>query len=237
MTGRVEHIGDATQRITAIYALCEYPSWEPRYVGKTVQYLHERHKAHLRDAKSGRPLPVHSWIRKKLAAGDALAIKLLEYVPPGRPWADRENYWINTLRASGNRLLNLTAGGEGLPGHVFSVGHRNKIAAALRTGRWFDCETCGKRFWRRRNEIIQGNCRFCSRACYAASLKGIKKALPPTMARRGVERAAQLRRAQTHCRRGHEYTAENTRLNKRGARVCRACVREAKARAAERRNG
>lgn len=53
---RIETIGNAT-RVTAIYALCEYPSMAPRYVGKTVQYLHERHKAHIRDAKRGRRLP------------------------------------------------------------------------------------------------------------------------------------------------------------------------------------
>lgn len=30
----------------------------------------------------------------------------------------------------------------------------------------------------------------------------------------------------THCPRGHEYTAENTRLDGRGHRRCRACARE-----------
>ncbi len=34
----------------------------------------------------------------------------------------------------------------------------------------------------------------------------------------------------THCRHGHEYTAANTYVNRRGVRVCRACQREAKAR-------
>lgn len=30
----------------------------------------------------------------------------------------------------------------------------------------------------------------------------------------------------THCKHGHEYTAENTYLNRSGARVCRVCQRE-----------
>ena len=46
---RKEIIGAATLT-TAIYALVEWGSEMPRYVGKTVQYLHERHKAHIRDA-------------------------------------------------------------------------------------------------------------------------------------------------------------------------------------------
>jgi hypothetical protein len=32
-------------------------------------------------------------------------------------------------------------------------------------------------------------------------------------------------RAQTHCKRGHEFTPENTHVNKRGSRVCRECSR------------
>ena len=31
----------------------------------------------------------------------------------------------------------------------------------------------------------------------------------------------------THCRRGHEFTPENTRINKEGHRKCRTCVRAA----------
>lgn len=167
---RVEHIGDAT-RTTAIYALCEYPSWEPRYVGKTVQYIHERHKAHIRDAKRGRRLPVHYWLRKQIDTGQRLAIKLLEYVPAGSDWADRERAWISDLNVGG-RLLNLTSGGEGLAGHKFAPEHRARIAAALRTGGTFACETCGETFWRKPRDIAKGHNRFCSRICSNARHKG-----------------------------------------------------------------
>ena len=170
MTARVEQIGDAT-RITAIYALCEYPSWEPRYVGKTVQYLHERHKAHISAARRGRQIPVHRWLRRQIDAGERLAIKLLEYVQPNEDWALRERAWIAKFAESG-RLLNLTAGGEGLPGHVFTPEHRLKIAAALRTGGTFACEVCGTEFWRKRRDVVVGHNRFCSRRCSNARHKG-----------------------------------------------------------------
>lgn len=163
MSPRVEHIGDA--KATAIYALCEYPSWQPRYVGKTVQYLHERHKAHIRAARRGQRLPVHYWIRKKIANNDRLAIKLIEYVPAGQDWASRERYWIERFRAEGAALLNLTTGGEGLPGYTFTASHREKIAAALRTGGHFACQTCGTQFWRKLKDIKRGHNKFCSRAC------------------------------------------------------------------------
>lgn len=161
---RVEHIGDAT-RPTAIYALCEYPSWTPRYVGKTVQYLHERHKAHIRTAERGGRLPVSYWLRKQMKSGKRLAIKLLEYVPAGNDWATRERFWIRQCREEGADLLNLTEGGEGLPGHRFTAEHKERIAASLRTGGEFSCLKCGAKFWRKLKDIKKGHNKYCSRAC------------------------------------------------------------------------
>lgn len=155
---RVETIGLATR----IYALCEYPSWEPRYIGKATQRLGARHKAHIRDAKRGNRRPLGYWLRKQLAGGKPLAIKLLEYA--GEDWAERERHWIERHR-KGGRLLNLTDGGEGLAGHQFSQQHKAKIAAALRTGATFNCLQCGASFWRKRNAIERGHAKFCSRPC------------------------------------------------------------------------
>lgn len=42
---------------------------------------------------------------------------------------------------------------------------------------------------------------------------------------RGKGSAAERAR-QTHCKRGHPLTTENTRVNRRGHRVCRVCERE-----------
>ncbi|RCG27221.1 HNH endonuclease [Sphaerisporangium album] len=43
----------------------------------------------------------------------------------------------------------------------------------------------------------------------------------------GVERAAELRRAITHCPQNHPYDEVNTHRNPSGSRVCRTCKREA----------
>jgi hypothetical protein len=169
---RVERIGNATR----IYALCEYPSWTPRYVGKTVQHLHERHKAHIRAAVAGKRLPVHYWLRKQIANGRRLAIQLLDYA--GSDWAARERYWIERLRADNPGLLNLTTGGEGLSGHRFTVEHRARIAAALRTGATCSCLQCGSEFWRKANEIAKGENKFCCKACYFEWQRGRTKRMP-----------------------------------------------------------
>lgn len=41
----------------------------------------------------------------------------------------------------------------------------------------------------------------------------------------GLSRGAFLNRSKTHCKRGHGFTPENTRVNRRGSRICKACQR------------
>lgn len=219
---RIEKIGAATDRVTAIYALCE-PDMTPRYVGKTVRYLHERHKSHIRDARRNPRLPVHRWLAKRVRENQRLVISLIEYVPPSADWAARERHWINEYRAQGFDLLNLTEGGEGLAGHTFTQAHREKIAAAIRTGAHCKCETCGADFWRKRNEITKGNSRFCSRQCYSASLAGVSRPVPATCTERGIEAAAKARRARTDCKRGHPLSGDNLFVTSGGWRGCKEC--------------
>ncbi len=167
---RREQIGLATPWVR-IYALCEV-DMTVRYVGKTTQWLGQRHKAHIREARAGKRRPVHYWLRREMAAGQGLTIQLLENVAPGADWQERERYWIAHMRASGARLLNLTDGGEGCHGLKHSKEHVEKRSAAIRTGAHMRCEVCDAQFWRKRNEIKQGHARFCSRACSNARHKG-----------------------------------------------------------------
>lgn len=238
MTHREEIIGNCRKRTdgsTAIYALCEEDG-SPRYVGKTDYYLHVRHKAHLRAAAKAR-LPVHKWLRKRVSAGRRAVIRLLEYVPAGGDWAGAERRWIAAYREGGRDLLNLTEGGEGHPGLQKSARARLAISEALKTGATFACETCSAEFWRKRNEIDQGDCRFCSRPCYAASRKGKSRPVSAACTERGVRAAAAAKLARPDCRNDHRWTAETTRTNSRGARVCRVCEREAKLRYKDRNRG
>ena len=43
---------------------------------------------------------------------------------------------------------------------------------------------------------------------------------------RGVGNTGATQRARTHCPQGHEYTPENTRVNRKGQRSCKACTKE-----------
>lgn len=206
---RKEIIGKAAN----IYALCD-ESGVVRYVGKTVQSIDQRLAQHRSAARKNR-LPVGRWLRKHPNA----TVQLLEVVPPGGDWAAREKAWIRRHE----NLLNLTEGGEGLAGHSFSAEHRLKISAALKTGAEFNCEVCNTRFWRKRRDIRMGNCRFCSRECYAQSQAGVPKSVPRVCVERGVAAAAAAKRAMTHCKRGHALSGGNLFITSQGSRGCKEC--------------
>jgi len=219
---RIERIGPHTP--VWIYALCDPDTEEPRYVGKTVGYMCDRHKAHIWSAKAGSRLPVHAWIRGVIEAGKPLRIRDLELVRSGQ-WADRERFWIQDLRTKGVRLYNQTDGGEGLPGHTFSDEHKRRISDAIKTGKHFACETCGQTFWRKQCEIRKGNNRFCTRPCYARSLKGVHRPVSEQFTVKGVEAARAANLAKTHCKRGHPLSGDNLFFSTRGARSCKECRR------------
>jgi len=136
--------------------------------------MHQRHKAHIRDAKRGAKRPVNRWMRKQIKNGNRLAIKLLETVPAGASWADRERWWIRKYRNEASGLLNVTDGGEGLPGHKFTNEHAAKIGDALRKGKNHPCDKCGSMFHRKPNQATSKHL-FCSKICYQAWQKGKPK--------------------------------------------------------------
>lgn len=168
---RIEQLAEGvTGQWVTIYALCQpIEKWkigEVRYVGKTIRTAWQRVRAHSYAAKKDAPrLPVQRWLKKHMAAGDPFIIKHLERVPPGCDWVTRERYWIEKCRSEGANLLNLTDGGDGFAGLPRSPQHRAKIAAALRSGSYFACQSCGASFWRKRNQINRGHNKFCSRQC------------------------------------------------------------------------
>lgn len=218
----VRIIGDV--RLVAIYAIC--PKWEqsPVYIGSTTRSIRDRIRGHCIDARNGSELPIHQWIRGQERGFDVRILETFENVPKLR--ADRERAWV----AKFPTLLNMTDGGNGGSGLVWSPTRRANLAAAIRSGGHFFCLQCGVQFWRKQSEIKLGNNKFCSRECYQDSIRGVSKPIPQSVMDRGVAAAATAKKAKTHCRNGHEYSPDNTRVNKSGARVCRQCLREGKMR-------
>jgi hypothetical protein len=226
MSFRKETIGPCSDRLVTIYALCEPDTAAPRYVGKTVDWLHRRYRAHIRDAQArrSRRRPVCKWIRELFGAGKQPLLVWLEYVRSPTDWQERENHWICRLRSEGHDLLNQTEGGEGQHGYKWPVLQRLIVSKKLQKGSELACEQCGSRFWRKPKDIIKGDARFCSRACYHAWTKGRSRPVPEACMKAGIAAAA-ARRARTHCKRGHPLSGDNLFRTFGGGRGCKQCRR------------
>lgn len=119
---------------TKIYDLFEYGTHVPRYVGKTDQVSLERYKdGHVGGALKavkGRRRRMQNWIRSVVERRGVVQVELLEIVPPGQDWEEAERRWIAYYRQMGCPLTNLTDGGEGASGAVWSQESRDKLSAS-----------------------------------------------------------------------------------------------------------
>lgn len=171
MTPRIETIGDARvafvndDSIVTIYSIRPGAGEPPVYVGSTAQKLRLRIRAHMREAKAGSPNPVHLWLRGRRG----FCVEVLEAVPASRR-AECERHWV----ASFPNLLNLTDGGPGMSGHRFAgTEHAQRIAQSVRTAPRMTCEQCGASFHKKVSQIRKTARNFCSRGCYAASIRKV----------------------------------------------------------------
>lgn len=227
---RTEHLAEGVRPshlprdIVTIYGLCDPATGELRYVGKTRYEPERRLTYHMTRCHRERVASAN-WMRTLKARGCRPIVVDLERVSLKADWGARERFWIAHCREAGFRLLNHTDGGEGAHGAIFSAAHKAKISAALKTGRMFSCEKCGAQFWRKQHAIKNGETRFCSRACYQASLRGVHKPTSPSFYKAGVAAAAAKRAAMSDCKRGHPLNGENVFKTSNGARGCKECRR------------
>lgn len=114
-------------RTTLIYVLRDPRNGAVRYVGKTVQKLSKRLKAHI--ARSPKKQTHRDcWIASLAALG--LAPRIEQVAEAGDDWAEAERAWISHFRGQGCDLTNQSDGGEGTPGVVHSAKWR--AACAIR---------------------------------------------------------------------------------------------------------
>src|ERR1051326_5341190 len=97
-----------------IYARICPVTQEIRYIGKTARKLQSRLNAHVTESRRFRQSHKHRWIANCVDAGLRPKIWLLEEVPAGERWQDRERAWISRALELGFALTNRTEGGEGM---------------------------------------------------------------------------------------------------------------------------
>jgi hypothetical protein len=98
-----------------IYGLVDPRDEMVRYVGFTAQSLQVRLTEHLSESRRG-AAGKGAWIRELVSAGLQPRIAQLE-LTARNTWQERERWWISHF---GDRLTNLTAGGDGTLGYRYT---------------------------------------------------------------------------------------------------------------------
>lgn len=133
-----------------IYTLSHPLTKEIRYVGKTSKTLKRRLMNHICDAKVKRYKNHNcNWIQSLLKDNLEPIIEELDSTSE-KDWEYLETYWINQFRQWGFNLTNLTNGGDGNKGQIFSKESIEKRAIKLRGQKRSD------EFKKRHSELLKG---------------------------------------------------------------------------------
>lgn len=116
-----------------IYGVREMGSSEFRYVGLTTKTILRRRSEHFKNVERGLKTPFGDWLRRYPSREDVY-FDSLEIVMGNvlEELGAAEQRWIGRLRAEGHRLLNLTDGGLGPRGYVWSEEQRRAVGDRTR---------------------------------------------------------------------------------------------------------
>ena len=112
-----------------VYGIRQRREREYRYVGITTKTVARRFQQHLKVARSGRKTPFYDWLRKQEA--DSVVAEELQSVWDLADLGQAEIDWIAYLKRDGDRLLNVSGGGLGPIGLVWTEEQRR--AARIRS--------------------------------------------------------------------------------------------------------
>jgi hypothetical protein len=122
-----------------IYYLQDPRSGEIRYIGKTTEKdFQKRYNSHLFEGRNPKYITHKSrWIRGVILANLIPIMGELDRLPYTKDWEWLESYWIAQFKAWGFNLVNMTDGGEGNKGQLFSkealVKRNDKLRGLKRT--------------------------------------------------------------------------------------------------------
>jgi Helix-turn-helix domain/NUMOD3 motif len=126
-----------SERTCTIYGLYDPRTDELRYVGKTMQAIEVRLRAHLKPSTVLAKTHLYNWIRSLLNQGLRPLIKPIEVVPCERQ-DEAECWWIAYHREQGADLVNYTEGGTGgatRTGRSITAEHKARLLEGLARAR------------------------------------------------------------------------------------------------------
>lgn len=102
---------------------------EPFYCGKTIFSAERRLRDHIFRAKTR---PTGRISARLLECETFVVSRIVEVVPADQSWAQRERYWIRTLRSLNPNCVNIGEGGTGTSGFVFTAVQRERVSRGNR---------------------------------------------------------------------------------------------------------
>jgi hypothetical protein len=125
--------GEWTPFAGCVYGVRAVGSDEYRYVGLTTGTILRRRSEHFKSAERGKKTPFADWLRKR-GNREEVFFESLELVMSEDldDLGAAEQKWIKRLRSEGHRLLNLTDGGLGPRGYVWTAEQRQAAADRMR---------------------------------------------------------------------------------------------------------
>lgn len=100
------------------------------YIGQTRLTILGRWDKHVQDARRGSPYALHRAIRKY--GSGAFTVEEIERVTTLEQVCELERQYISKFNTNSQLGYNMTSGGEGTAGYVFTEEDRKKMAAAQR---------------------------------------------------------------------------------------------------------
>lgn len=118
-----------------VYGLVDPRTDFIRYIGRSSRGL-ERPKAHRYPCNMKQHQYSARWVSKLVSLGLMYNIVVLEEFDSHEPLCEAERWWIFYGRLSEWPLTNISDGGEGRAGRMFSEEHRKKLGDANRRRVW-----------------------------------------------------------------------------------------------------
>lgn len=116
----------------SIYGIRLRQDFEYRYVGLTTKPIDHRLRQHLKVASEERKTPFYDWLRQQ--DREKVVADELDWLEQLQDLGEAEIYWIAYLKRDGCRLLNISEGGLGPTGVVWTEEMR-EAARKRSTGR------------------------------------------------------------------------------------------------------
>lgn len=194
--------------------LLKWPVGLPFYCGKTVLSLQERLWIHKSDSTR---LPNRPSAVRFRECGDHVRIQSMMIVAPDGDWSSIEKRWIWILRSHFPGCVNVTSGGQGMPGHIHTAASRAKMSASKK-GTPVSAETRAKLSAANKGKVLSAETRAKMSAYRTGRPLSMETRMKVSASRKGIIFSTSHRANMSAALRGRKLSPEHAAKSRRDYR-------------------